>query len=106
MKRGLSVYLDPAVMDQLTTFAKRQRQSKSLIAETAIVSFLTPDDADRREAAVERRLDQLSRQIERLERDLTVSVEALTLYIVGQNDTAQVRQCCAISTVLANICVK
>ena len=81
MKRGFSVYLDPELMAQLTAFAKRQRQPKSLVAETAIVSFLTPDDADRREAAVARRLDQLTRQGDRLERDLTVSVEALTLFI-------------------------
>ena len=81
MKRGFSVYLSPELMAQLTAFAKRERQSKSLVAETAIVSFLTPDDADRREAAVARRLDQLTRQIDRLERDLTVSVEALTLFI-------------------------
>ena len=81
MKRGFSVYLDPELMAQLTAFAKRQRQPKSLVAETAIVSFLTPDDADRREAAVARRLDQLIRQVDRLERDLTVSVEALTLFI-------------------------
>jgi hypothetical protein len=81
MKRGFSVYLSPELMAQLTAFAKRERQPKSLVAETAIVSFLTPDDADRREAAVARRLDQLTRQVDRLERDLTVSVEALTLFI-------------------------
>ena len=81
MKRGFSVYLSPELMGQLTAFAKRERQPKSLVAETAIVSFLTPDDADRREAAVARRLDQLTRQVDRLERDLTVSAEALTLFI-------------------------
>jgi len=81
MKRGFSVYLSPELMAQLTAFSKRQRQPKSLVAETAIVSFLTPDDADRREAAVARRLDHLTRQVDRLERDLTVSAEALTLFI-------------------------
>ena len=81
MKQRLSVYLDPRLMLQLTQLAKRQRQSKSLVAETALESFLTPDESERREAAVTRRLDQLTRQIERLERDLNVSVETLALFI-------------------------
>jgi hypothetical protein len=81
MKRRLSVYLDPALMAQLTEIAKRQKQSMSLIAEAAIASFLTPDESDRREAAVTRRLDRLTRQFERLERDLAVSVEAMALFI-------------------------
>ena len=40
-----------------------------------------PDDTDRREAAFARRLDLLTRQVERLERDLTIAVEALALFI-------------------------
>jgi predicted transcriptional regulator len=81
MKQRLSVYLDPRLMLQLTHLAKRQRQSKSLVAETALESFLTPDEADRREAAITRRLDQLARQVERLERDLGVTAETLALFI-------------------------
>jgi predicted transcriptional regulator len=81
MKSRLSVYLDPVLMVQLTELAKKKDQSMSLVAEAAIESFLTPDDADRREAAVTRRLDRLARQMERQERDLTVSVEALALFI-------------------------
>ena len=81
MKSRLSVYLDPVLMVQLTELAKKKDQSMSLVAEAAIESFLTPDDADRREAAVTRRLDRLARQMERQERDLTISVEALALFI-------------------------
>ena len=81
MKARLSVYLDPALMAQLTDLAKRKKESMSLVAEAAIASFLTPDEADRREAVIVRRLDRLARQMERQERDLTVSVEALALFI-------------------------
>ena len=81
MKRRLSVYLEPALMAQLTELANRKKQSMSLVAEAAIASFLTPDDSDRREAAVTRRLDRLVRQADRLERDLAVSVEAMALLI-------------------------
>jgi hypothetical protein len=81
MKIRLSVYLDPALNAQLVELAQRKKQSMSLIAEAAITSFLTPDEADRREAAVVRRLDRLTRQVERLERDLAISVEAMALFI-------------------------
>jgi hypothetical protein len=80
-KARLSVYLDPGIMTQLTQLADQKRQPKSLIAEAAITSFLTPDDADRREAAMARRLDRLTRQGERLERDLWIAAETLALFI-------------------------
>jgi hypothetical protein len=80
-KPHLSVYLDPEIMAQLTELADSRAQPKSLVAEAAIASFLTPDDADQREAAFTRRLDLLTRQVERLERDITISVEALALFI-------------------------
>ena len=81
MKLRLSVYVDPVLMVQLTELAKRQRQSKSRVVNAALESLLTPDDADRREAAMTRRLDQLTRRGERLERDLHICVETLALYI-------------------------
>jgi hypothetical protein len=39
---------------------------KSLVAEAAIGSFLSPDDSDRREAAIAKRLDRIVRVLERL----------------------------------------
>ena len=80
-KARLSVYLDPDMMVQLAELADRKQQPKSLIAEAAIISFLTPDDADRREAMLTRRLDLLTRQGERLERDLSVVAETFALFI-------------------------
>lgn len=80
-KARLAVYLDPELMTQLSELADRQQQPKSLIAEAAIMSFLTPDDSDRREAAITRRLDRLTRQGERVERDLWIAAETLALFI-------------------------
>ncbi|MFY9828929.1 MAG: ribbon-helix-helix protein, CopG family [Rhodoplanes sp.] len=80
-KARLSVYLDPEMMAQLAELADQKQQPKSVIAEAAIMSFLTPDDADRREAALARRLDLLTRQGERLERDLSIAAETLALFI-------------------------
>ena len=80
-KARLSVYLDPDMLAQLAKLADRKDQPKSLIAEAAIMSFLTPDDSDRREAVLTRRLDLLTRQGERLERDVSVMAETLSLFI-------------------------
>jgi hypothetical protein len=80
-KVRLSVYLDPATMAQVTELARRKKQAKSLIAEAAIASFVTPDDSDRSEAALVRRLDLLTRQGERFERDLSIAVEVIALFI-------------------------
>jgi predicted transcriptional regulator len=81
MKERLSVYLDPQVMRSLIDYADRRGKSKSLIAEAAIASFLSPDAAERQEATVARRLDRVFRQMERLERDVGISVETLALFI-------------------------
>ena len=80
-KLRLSVYLEPEVHRELVAFAQKHSKSKSLVAEAAIGSFLTPDDEERREAVIARRLDRVSRQIERFERDLNISVETLALKI-------------------------
>jgi predicted transcriptional regulator len=80
-KQRLSVYLDPAVMDRLADHAARRDRSRSLIAEAAIESFLSPDAAERQEAAVTKRLDQVDRRIARLERDVGISVEMLAVFV-------------------------
>lgn len=80
-KRKVTVYLDPDVEKTLADFAARRDQSQSMIAEAAIASFLSPDDAERREAIVAKRLDQLDRRMIRLERDLGIAVESLAVFI-------------------------
>ena len=69
------------MMARIEKLAAKERVAKSSIAEAAIISFLTADDVDRWEAALTRRLDRLSRSVDRVERDLEFSVEALALYI-------------------------
>ena len=80
-KAQISVYLDPATMGLLADYAARRDQPQSLIAEAAIASFLSPDAAEQREAAVAKRLDQLDRRMARLERDLGISVETLAVFV-------------------------
>ncbi len=60
--------------------AKRRGVSMSQLAYTALVNFLDADQ-DKREALVLRRFDRLSRQIGKLDRDLSVVTETLALFI-------------------------
>ncbi|OZB11123.1 MAG: CopG family transcriptional regulator [Rhizobiales bacterium 39-66-18] len=80
-KAQISVYLDPETMGLLADYAARRDQPQSLIAEAAIASFLSPDAAEQREAAVAKRLDQLDRRMARLERDLGISIETLAVFV-------------------------
>ncbi|MFT0875901.1 CopG family transcriptional regulator [Rhodopseudomonas sp. G2_2311] len=80
-KVQLSAYLDPEVMASLTDYAARRDQSLSLITEAALSSFLSPDTAERREAVLAKRLDQLDRRMTRLERDVGIAVETLAVFI-------------------------
>lgn len=76
-----TVYLDPAMMRALDAYAAERRKPKSLVAEAAITSFLTPDDSDRREAAMAKRLDRIVRVLDRLERNDGVTLETLALFV-------------------------
>lgn len=80
-KAQISVYLDPGTMELLADYAARRDQPQSLIAEAAIASFLSPDAAEQREAAIAKRLDQMDRRMARLERDLGISVETLAVFV-------------------------
>ncbi|WP_299364118.1 CopG family transcriptional regulator [uncultured Paracoccus sp.] len=80
-KKKTTIYLDPDIEAALADFAARRDRSQSMIAEAAIASFLSPDDAERREAVVAKRLDQLDRRMTRLERDVGIAVESLAVFI-------------------------
>ena len=80
-KIQLSIYLDPGIFASLEAYAERQDKPKSLVAEAAIASFLSPDDSDRREAAIAKRLDRIVRVLERLERNDGITLEMIGLFI-------------------------
>ncbi len=80
-KVRLSVYLDPDLMHSLADYAARREQSRSLVAEAAVASFLSPDADERREAATAKRLDSIDRRLQRLERDMGIVVEMTAVFI-------------------------
>jgi predicted transcriptional regulator len=73
--------LPPDLAGKLADYANRKRVPQALVVEAALASHLSPDSADRLEAALARRLDRMTRQIERLERHVTISNEAVALFI-------------------------
>ena len=73
--------LPPDLAAQLADYAGRKRVPQALVVETALASYLSPDNSERMEAALGRRLDRLTRQVERLERHVTISNEALALFV-------------------------
>ncbi|MEM7397323.1 MAG: CopG family transcriptional regulator [Pseudomonadota bacterium] len=80
-KERLNVYFDPVLAGELEALAARRKVSKSQIMEAALAAFLSPDGADQREAAIVRRLDRLTRVVERLERDVSIGNEAMALFV-------------------------
>lgn len=80
-KDRLNVYFDPSLTAELEALAARRKVSKSQVVEAALASYLSPDAADQREAAITRRLDRLTRAVERLERNQTITTEALALFV-------------------------
>jgi len=80
-KTPFSVYLDPELMQALAAYADRRGKSRSLVAEAAIASFLSPDADEQREAAIAKRLDRLDRRTTRLERDVGIGVEMIAMFV-------------------------
>lgn len=73
LARDLSLALDAA--------ARRMKRSKSEITQAAVAAYLSPDSDEAAEAALVRRLDRIGRDLERLERDVTISSEAIALFV-------------------------
>jgi hypothetical protein len=77
----LNLFIQPDHARRLDELAAKKGVSKSSIVAAALASWLSPDAGDQREAATAKRLDRLSRQFERLERDQNILTETLALYV-------------------------
>ena len=73
--------LQTEIAARLADYAARTRVPQAQIVEAALASYLSADAADRLEAALARRLDRMTRAIERLERHETIGNEALALFV-------------------------
>lgn len=77
----LNLFIEPEHARRLDELATMKGLSKSSIIAAALASFLSPDSGDQREAAIAKRLDRLSRQFDKLERDQNILIETLALYV-------------------------
>lgn len=81
MRDRLNLSLPAELIGRINDIADRKRVTRSAIVEAAVESFLSPDHADMQEAALTRRLDRLSRQVARIERDQRITTETLALFV-------------------------
>jgi len=81
IRTRLNIFIEPAHAKRLDQIAAHKGVSKSAVIAAALASFLSPDAADQREAATGKRLDRLSRQFDRLERDQNILIETVSLYV-------------------------
>jgi len=77
----LNIFLEHEHAKRLDELATMKGLSKSSIVAAALASFLSPDGGDRREAAIAKRLDRLTQQFDHLERDQTILVETVALFV-------------------------
>ena len=77
----LNLFIPPEHARRLDELATKKGVSKSSIVAAALASWLSPDAGDQREAAIAKRLDRLTRQFERLERDQSIQIETLALFV-------------------------
>ena len=77
----LNLFIEHEHAKRLDELATMKGLSKSSIIAAALASFLSPDSGDQREAAIAKRLDRLSRQLDKLERDQSILIETLALYV-------------------------
>jgi hypothetical protein len=81
MKIQTKVFLPRDLVVALDDASRRMKRSKSEIVQAAVASYLSPDGDEAAEAAVVRRLDRIGRELERVGRDLTISNEAVALFV-------------------------
>jgi hypothetical protein len=81
MKPKLSAYVSDSVAQRLELAAKRPGTNKSAIVDAALDRFLNPERDGRGDAALIRRLDRMSRQLDRTERDVSVVAETVALFV-------------------------
>ncbi len=81
MKARISVYLSDNVAQRLALASHRPGANKSAIVDAALDRFLNPERDPAGDAALVRRLDRMSRQLDRVDRDLSITAETVALYV-------------------------
>ena len=81
MKPRLNVHIAHKLSEKVELIAKRPGVTKASVVEAALMGFFSKEFEDQRDGALIRRLDRLTRQFDRLERNLGITTETLALFI-------------------------
>ncbi len=81
MKPRINVYLEDHVDAQLTLLCKRPGSNKSRIVNEALERLFNPEREDETGNALLRRLDRMSRSMDRMDRNQSIMLETLALFI-------------------------
>ncbi len=73
--------IETGLSRDLTDLAHRRGLTRTEVLEAALRSFLSPDQEERIEALLTRRLDRIGRQLDRIEWHGEMSGEALALFV-------------------------
>ena len=81
MKPRLNVHVADELFEKVDIAAKRPGVTKAAVVEAALMGFFSKEFDDQRDGALIRRLDRLTRQYDRLERNLSITTETLALFV-------------------------
>lgn len=81
MKPRLNVHVADELFDKVEIAAKRPGVTKAAVVEAALMGFFSKEFDDQRDGALIRRLDRMTRQYDRLERNLSITTETLALFV-------------------------
>ena len=81
MKLRIQPYISPENFHWLKAMAKRPGLSESTIIDGAVTAYRAGESDNKREAAINRRIDRLTRQFGRIERDNLVLAETLATFV-------------------------
>lgn len=73
--------LDAALVRSIEDRARQRGTTKTEVVEAALMAFLSPEDKDRLEGLLIRRLDRIARLLERLEWHTDLTNETLALFV-------------------------
>jgi len=73
--------IETGLSRDLTDLARRRGLTRTEVLEAALRSFLSPDQEERIEALLTRRLDRIGRQLDRIEWHGEMSGEAIALFV-------------------------
>lgn len=81
MKPRHHLYLDEALSEQLEALAAKPGSSKSAIVSDALRAYIARRGSKELDDMLKVRLDRISKQLGRIERDGQVSLESLALFV-------------------------